>query len=46
MGWASLVKSDVTIDFSVNVTRTEVHPVTGILLDPVESEVRHLHMLK
>ena len=33
------MKKDVTIDFSVDVARTNAHPVAGILLDPLESEV-------
>ena len=33
------MKNDVTIDFSVDVARTTVHPVAGILLDLLESEV-------
>ena len=33
------MKSDVTIDFSVDIARTNFHPVAGILLDPLESEV-------
>ena len=30
---ATVMKSGVTIDFSVDVARTNVHPVAGILLD-------------
>ena len=33
------MKNDVTIDFSVDSARTKFHPVAGILLDPLESEV-------
>ena len=35
------MKNDVNIinDFPVDVVRTNAHPVAGILLDPLESEV-------
>ena len=33
------VYCDVTIDFSVDVALQNVHPVAGIFLDPLESEV-------
>ena len=33
------MKSDVTVDFSVNVAGTNVYPVAGIFLGPIESEV-------
>ena len=35
----TVMKSDVTIDFSVDVVRISVHLVAGILLDPLQSEV-------
>ena len=34
-----VMKSDVIIDFSADVARTNVHLVAGILLDPPESKV-------
>ena len=35
----TVMKSDVTVCFSIAVVRRNVHPVTGILLDLLESEV-------